>query len=129
MNDNAKISLTLERFEYPKLLIADYPHWAVLLRRHQVTLGSLVLSTKSEVTAWPDVGQDAFTELAQVTAAIERTLQSRFRYDKINYMMLMMVDPNPHFHVFRRYAESMTLDDDLAAKLLDYVKAAWDDDL
>jgi len=147
MGNKIEINPTLERFEYPDLLIADWQHWAVLLRRHQVTLGSMVLIAKANVTAWPEIGQDAFIELSRVTAEIECTLRSSFHYDKINYLMLMMVDPNPHFHVIPRYARSVTfeniefadpgwpktpdltagkkLDDELAIKLLTRIKTAW----
>jgi diadenosine tetraphosphate (Ap4A) HIT family hydrolase len=31
-------------------------------------------------------------------------LHKAFSYDKINYLMLMMVDPDVHFHVIPRYA-------------------------
>lgn len=31
-------------------------------------------------------------------------LGAAFAYDKINYLMLMMVDPDVHFHVLPRYA-------------------------
>ena len=32
-------------------------------------------------------------------------LSHLFQYDKLNYLMLMMVDPRVHFHVVPRYAE------------------------
>jgi len=35
---------------------------------------------------------------------IEAALKAAFDYDKINYLMLMMVDPNVHYHVIPRYA-------------------------
>jgi diadenosine tetraphosphate (Ap4A) HIT family hydrolase len=31
-------------------------------------------------------------------------LKRAFAFDKINYLMLMMVDPQVHFHVIPRYA-------------------------
>ncbi len=151
MTDQMDINPTLQRFEYPNLLIRGYQHWAVLLRRHQATLGSLVLIAKADVTAWPEIGEDAFVELGKVTAAIEKTLKSTFSYDKINYLMLMMNDPNPHFHVLPRYGRSqvfedigfndpgwpkppdlsagVVLEDDLAATLQNHLKTAWIDDV
>ena len=39
-----------------------------------------------------------------------RLMLSAFvRYDKINYLMLMMVDPDVHFHVLPRYSGTRTL--------------------
>ncbi len=147
MSNKIEINPTLERFEYPNLLIAERQHWAILLRRHQVTLGSMVLIAKANVTAWPDIGQDAFVELGKVTGEIEDNLRSLFSYDKINYLMLMMVDPNPHFHVIPRYAQTQTfedlefadpgwpktpdlaagrtLDDEPAMRLMTHIKTAW----
>ncbi len=96
---------TMTRFGYPETLIRNYEHWVVLLREQQVTLGSLVLCAKSEVTAFSALSPSAFNEMDQVIKDIERVLKAAFDYDKINYLMLMMVDPNVHFHVIPRYAE------------------------
>ncbi len=119
MSEPADLNPTLVRFEYPALLVRDYEHWAVTLRRHQVTLGSLVLIAKAHVTAWPDIGSAAFAELGSITAAIERSLKSVFGYDKINYLMLMMADPNVHFHVLPRYGRPMTFED------VEFPDAGW----
>ena len=72
MSEQTNLHPTQLRFEYPDLLVKDFEHWSVMLRRHQVTLGSLVLIAKSDATAWPDIGTEAFTELATVTAEIEK---------------------------------------------------------
>ncbi|MEM8949366.1 MAG: HIT family protein [Pseudomonadota bacterium] len=147
MPEAASLNPTQIRFEYPDLLVKDFPNWCVMLRRHQATLGALVLIAKSHATSWPEIGTESFTELAEVTSAIERTLSASFAYQKINYLMLMMNDPNAHFHVLPRYDgpksfEGMdfedagwpkvpnlgagpTLDDDMAAKLIAHLKAHW----
>ena len=101
---------TIEKFGYPLTLIKEYEHWVVLLRPAQVTLGSLVLAAKSDVTAFGQLPAAAFAEQADVVAAIESALQSFVRYERINYLMLMMVDPNVHFHVIPRYSEPRTWD-------------------
>ncbi len=108
MTAEAGINPTLRRFEYPALLLRDYDHWAVLLRRHQVTLGALILAARDDVTAWPALDAEAFTELALITDEIEATLKAAFAFNKINYLMLMMNDPNPHFHVIPRYERRVT---------------------
>ena len=46
-----------------------------------------------------------------ITAEIEATLSAEVAYERINYLMLMMVDPNVHFHVFPRYEGSRSLED------------------
>ena len=147
MSEQTDLNPTQVRFEHPDLLVKDFQHWCVMLRRHQVTLGSLVLIAKSHATAWPDIGTEAFVELATVTAQIERTLRAAFANDKINYLMLMMNDPNAHFHVLPRYARTIsfegmdfedagwpktpelasgpTLDDEMARKLIAHLEAGW----
>src|SRR3954452_19957175 len=97
---------TIEKFGYPGSLIQESDHWLVLLRPAQVTLGSLVLAAKSEATAYADLPREAFTEQKDVVTAIERSLAAFVQYERINYLMLMMVDPNVHFHVIPRYAGS-----------------------
>ncbi len=99
---------TIAKFGYPHSLLADYEHWSVLLRPQQVTLGSLVLACREPATRFSDISPGAFSSLATVVADIEATLGQAFAYDKINYLMLMMVDPHVHFHVLPRYAEART---------------------
>lgn len=97
---------TMTRFGYPGSLIREFRHWVVLLRPTQVTLGSLVLAAKSDSLALGALPAEAHCELAPVSRQIEATLAAVVGYDKINYLMLMMVDPHVHFHVFPRYPGS-----------------------
>ena len=101
---------TVEKFGYPGSLIREYDHWVVLLRPAQVTLGSLVLAAKSGASAYSALPPEAFTEQGRVVADIEAALQSFCAFEKINYLMLMMVDREVHFHVFPRYSAARTVD-------------------
>lgn len=94
---------TIRAFGYPATLIREYDHWVVLLRPAQPTLGSLVLAAKSDITAFGDLPAGAHAELQQITSAIETALGRFVGFAKINYLMLMMVDPHVHFHVIPRY--------------------------
>ena len=97
------MNATIEKFGYPATLIRDYRHWVVLLRPAQPTLGSLVLAAKSDATAFGALPAEAHAELASITADMETALGRAVSYQKINYLMLMMVDPHVHFHVIPRY--------------------------
>lgn len=97
---------TIRRFGYPATLIAEYDHWVVLLRPAQPTLGSLVLAAKSEATALADLEPIAYAELANVSRDIEVALRAAVDHTKLNYLMLMMVDPHVHAHVIPRYEDS-----------------------
>ena len=96
---------TIEKFGYPATLLREFEQWLVLLRPAQITLGSLVLAAKSDATVYADLPRAAFAEQADAVAAIEQALAHFVRYERINYLMLMMVDPHVHFHVFPRYSE------------------------
>ena len=100
------MNATIEKFGWPATLIAEFDHWLVLLRPAQPTLGSLVLAAKSDATAFGDLPGEAHAELKTVTAAIEAALAAAVDFRKINYLMLMMVDPHVHFHVIPRYEGS-----------------------
>ena len=110
---------TMRKFGYPDSLIREYEHWVVLLRPAQVTLGSLILAAKSEATAFGALPPGAHAELAAVTKEIEASLLAEIGYEKINYLMLMMVDPHVHFHVLPRYSGSKSIAG------LDLVDAGW----
>ncbi|HEX8513183.1 MAG TPA: HIT family protein [Allosphingosinicella sp.] len=138
---------TILRFGYPATLIREYEHWVVLLRPAQPTLGSLILAAKSEVRSFPQLAPEAFAELQRAVADIEGALSGAVRHEKINYLMLMMVDPHVHFHVIPRYegerdacglriedkgwpkapalAEAVTLEADQVEALAGYLKGFW----
>ena len=97
---------TLLKFGYPDTLIQEFDHWVVLLRPAQVTLGSLILAARSDATAYSQLSDAAFAEQAIAVRVIERALARFCAYERINYLMLMMVDPNVHFHVIPRYSEA-----------------------
>ena len=97
------MNATIEKFGWPATLVKEFEHWVVLLRPAQPTLGSLVLAAKSDVCAFGELPAEAHAELKAVTQAIEAALGPFARYAKINYLMLMMVDPHVHFHVIPRY--------------------------
>lgn len=99
-------NVTFQVFGGPQTLVARYAHWLVLTRPHQATLGSVVLLSPGPETAFPDLPPAAFAELHDVTRDLETALRHRFACDKVNYLMLMMVDPHVHFHVLPRYARS-----------------------
>jgi diadenosine tetraphosphate (Ap4A) HIT family hydrolase len=95
---------TFETFGGSRTLIRDYAHWSVQVRPKQVTLGALIILSHSEATAFSALPAEAFAELATVVKDAEAVCAQTFANAKINYLMLMMVDPHVHFHVLPRYA-------------------------
>jgi diadenosine tetraphosphate (Ap4A) HIT family hydrolase len=97
-------NVTSRKFGFPDTLVAETALWLVLVRPQQVTLGSLVLVCREPVTAFGEASPEAFADLQVAVARVERVLRDFMAYEKINYLMLMMVDPDVHFHIIPRYA-------------------------
>jgi diadenosine tetraphosphate (Ap4A) HIT family hydrolase len=110
---------TETKFGDPGTRIAQTEHWTVLLRPKQVTLGSLVLVCREPVKAFADVSPEAYADLRGAVRQIERVLKEFVAYERINYLMLMMVDPDVHFHVFPRYPSPRAFNG------ADYADAGW----
>ncbi len=101
----------LEKFGYPNTLIKEYDYWYWLLRPEQVTLGSSILITKEYYSKYSDLTREHFLEFEKIIKEVEKTLGKAFNYDKMNYLMLMMVDPSVHYHAIPRYAEPIVLNE------------------
>ena len=99
---------TARKFGHPNTLIAETEHWLVLLRPQQPTFGALVLVCKEAATAFSDLSPGAFADLKTAVDGIEALLRHTVAYERINYLMLMMVDPDVHFHVLPRYQGERT---------------------
>ena len=101
---------TLQRFGYPGSVIKEYVHWMVMIRPGQVTLGCTVIAAKSTCVSLGDLTPSEAAELPQVVRDFERTVRRVAPASKFNYLALMMVDPNPHFHAIPRYAAEVHVD-------------------
>jgi diadenosine tetraphosphate (Ap4A) HIT family hydrolase len=97
----------LIKFDCKNLLIKEYNNWVLLLRKEQVTLGSLVLIEKSFKTRYSEISNESVIEFGVIVNEIEFVLKDLFFYDKINYLMLMMVDDEVHYHVIPRYSHNI----------------------
>lgn len=107
------------KFRIDNLLIEVVGSWTISLRPVQVTIGSLVLSLNRkcqylhELT--PEEGQELVLAFKVIEALYAKTLQP----DKVNYLALMMVDHQVHFHVVPRYEKPISLCDET------YVDSNW----
>ncbi len=98
---------TILKFDYPRSLIKEYDYWVVLLRPDQVTLGSLVIACKENVESVPLISKEANQEFQEVCLDMEVLMKKVFNADKFNYLALMMVDKEVHFHFLPRYKEDV----------------------
>ncbi|MFN2427518.1 MAG: HIT family protein [Candidatus Binatia bacterium] len=107
------------KFKLAELAVVRHAHWTLSIRPSQPTLGACVLSLNRPCEAWGDTTPEENAELAVVISDLECRLNACFGYDKINYLMLMMVDPHVHFHVIPRYAQRKE------RYGLEWIDAAW----
>ncbi|MGO3184224.1 MAG: HIT family protein [Aequorivita sp.] len=102
-----------EKFQIEKFQIQKLGSWIISLRPQQVTLCSLVLSLDRKC---PHLGQITEKEGAELSCAfkfVEKLLQKTFNPEKINYLALMMLDHQVHFHIIPRYKDSIEFDDQI----------------
>jgi diadenosine tetraphosphate (Ap4A) HIT family hydrolase len=138
---------TAVNFGFPHTLVAETDYWLVLVRPKQPTFGSLVLICKETAESFSDISPGAFSDLRHAVGGIEHMLSRLVSYEKINYLMLMMVDRDVHFHVIPRYegerehggrtfldagwpgqpalASTVDLDLEGAARLADDLRREW----
>lgn len=95
---------TLEKFGYGLGTVFEDDHWAAVVRPAQPTLGSMVLIAKRDIASFGALTAEEGAALPAMVARIEAALARVVAPDRVNYLMLMMVDPHVHFHVVPRYA-------------------------
>jgi len=101
------MSNTLEEFQVKfrlselTLHVAD--HWTWSLRPVPTTLGAGILSLNRFCTSFADLSSDEAISLGATVKHIDKRLAQVFAPDRMNYLMLMMVDRHLHFHVLPRY--------------------------
>lgn len=136
---------TYERFGGDQSLIRAYDHWSVLIRPKQATLGACVIVAHADVQALGDLSVAAHAEFGRVVADLEAAWARAFAPDKRNYLCLMMVDREVHYHALPRYEGGRTFEGaersdagwpgppdlgsevgDVAAAARDALIAAWD---
>lgn len=103
------INAFTNKFKTDELLIHETEFWIWSLRPVQATLGAGVLSLKRECPVFSELNQEEFMDLNRIIKVIEKTLKQTFNYDIMNYLMLMMVDKQVHYHVIPRYERTIDL--------------------
>lgn len=91
------------KFRVEELIIVKVGHWNVSLRPEQPTVGSLVLSLERKCPALGMLTMQESIDMCRAISIIEGIYQKTFMPEKINYLALMMVDEQVHFHVVPRY--------------------------
>jgi diadenosine tetraphosphate (Ap4A) HIT family hydrolase len=108
-----------EKFRLADLTILRMEHWTWSVRPVHSTLGSSILSLNRFCARFGDITTEEASEIGSAAREIERRLGGTFKPEKINYLMLMMVDAHLHFHVIPRYSSPREFGD------VRWVDAGW----
>lgn len=93
------------KFQVLEMEIARNRSWTWSLRPVQATIGAGILSLNRYAESMSSLSPTEGEDLILMMGTIESTLKRSLNYQKINYMMLMMVDLHIHFHVIPRYSD------------------------
>ncbi|HPP48209.1 MAG TPA: HIT family protein [Accumulibacter sp.] len=94
-----------DKFRVKELLIFETSAWSWSVRPMQSTLGASVISLNRQAANFSEVSAVEMADFANMVVKLESALKKAFGHDRINYLMLMMVDHHVHFHVIPRYAD------------------------
>lgn len=100
-----------EKFKLDDLMIFQTNYWRWSLRPAKCTLGAGILSLKRPAETMSELTPEEGADLVVITKIIEATLKKAFNMEKMNYIMLMMVDFHIHYHVIPRYSKDITFAD------------------
>lgn len=100
-----------EKFKVEDLLIVQTDYWRWSVRPLQCTVGAGILSLKRPAESMSELTLEEGKDLVVITKIIEATLKKAFNMEKMNYIMLMMVDYHIHYHVIPRYAQDKVFAD------------------
>lgn len=94
------------KFLVKELLIFEGEFWNWSLRPKQPTIGSSIVSLKRHATTVSDITSEEWNELLYIFKLIEERCKKVFSHNVINYLMLMLVDKQIHYHVLPRFDSS-----------------------
>lgn len=100
-----------KKFRLKELTIKNTGSWIISLRPQQPTLGSLILTLNRKCESLSQITEIEARELSIAFKDIGKILKSTFNPDKINYLALMMIDNQVHFHVIPRYSNKVLIND------------------
>lgn len=97
----------IEKFRIGELAILEIGNWVLSVRPQQITLGCLVLSLSRQCEDIGDLTETESLELGIIFNRVKVLFGATFKPNKVNYLLLMMVDNQVHFHVIPRYKDKV----------------------
>jgi diadenosine tetraphosphate (Ap4A) HIT family hydrolase len=90
-------------FRLDELTVVEGDHWVVSVRPGQLTLGSMVVSSRTGLLDFVDLDAAASEELGRAFGEVERLARELLGAVRVNFVALMMKDPVIHFHALPRF--------------------------
>lgn len=90
-------------FRLDDLTVHESERWILSIRPAQLTLASMVLSSKLGHLSFSEMDSQDFEEMGTMIAEAEHVATDLFGAVRINAVCLMMKDPIVHFHILPRY--------------------------
>ncbi len=112
MQTTANTEAFRQKFRLDELTIMSNKAWTLSVRPHQVTLGSMVLSSTQGSESFAALSEGASLEMAALMAKAE-SISQHLGAARVNFLALMMQDPIVHFHAFPRYAAPVEFDGEM----------------
>lgn len=103
-------------YRVAELMIREGDAWIVSLRPGQLTLGSMLISSKTDASSFASFDPAGGVEFFELVRQAERAVAHLFGAVRINCIALMMKDPIVHFHLIPRYQRAAT-----------YLGRSWED--
>jgi len=98
------------KFQIKELFITKVGNWNISLRPKQITIGSLILSLNRKCPEMTNLTLEEGKDLVRSFQVIQELMNKSFKPEKLNYLALMMVDQQVHFHVIPRYEKAIEFD-------------------
>ena len=103
MNETNTLEEFRIKFRVDELKILEKGAWTWSVRPAQPTLGAGILSLNRYALHLSDVTPEEMFDLAELVGYLEKAIKDSFNHNIMNYLMLMMVDHQVHYHVIPRY--------------------------
>ena len=102
-NETNSLDEFRDKFRVTELQIVNTGAWTWSVRPAQPTLGAGIISLNRYALKLSEVTPGEMADLCGLISTLEHAVKEAFNYDIMNYLMLMMVDHQVHYHVIPRY--------------------------
>lgn len=103
MKDEPALKEFRKKFQLDALTITENTQWILSVRPGQLTLGSMVASSKQGALSFAELDPDSGNSLISMLANAENAAKDLYGAVRVNVICLMMQDPVVHFHILPRY--------------------------